>query len=140
MKEGREKSVRIGREFLLFAVAGVIGFAVDVGVLYLAAPRLGWYGGRIVSWVAAATATWLLNRHFAFRARRSGQPIAREYARYMLTMLGGALVNYAAYALTLRWAGGAWAPALGVAIGSGAGLAVNFMSARFLVFRPASRR
>lgn len=131
--------MRIGKEFLSFVVVGAIGFVVDVGVLYLAAPHLGWYGGRVVSWIAAATATWLLNRHFTFRARRSDRSIAREYAHYMLTMLGGALVNYAAYVLTLHWIGGTWAPTLGVAIGSCAGLVVNFLSARHLVFR-ASRK
>ncbi|MBO9514197.1 MAG: GtrA family protein [Variovorax sp.] len=131
--------MRIGREFLSFAIVGALGFVVDVGVLYLASPHLGWYGGRIVSWWVAATATWLLNRHFTFRARPSGRSIALEYAHYMLTMAGGALVNYAAYVLTLRWAGGAWGPALGVAVGSCAGLAVNFLSARYLVFRAARR-
>ncbi|WP_431274505.1 GtrA family protein [Variovorax ureilyticus] len=127
--------MKIGKEFLSFAVVGAIGFVVDVGVLYLASPHLGWYGGRVLSWTAAATATWLLNRRFTFRARRSGASIVREYAHYMLTMLGGALVNYAAYVLTLRWAGGSWGPALGVAVGSCAGLVVNFLSARYLVFR-----
>jgi len=129
--------MRIGKEFLSFAVVGAIGFVVDVGVLYLASPHLGWYGGRVLSWTAAATVTWLLNRHFTFRTRQSGASIAREYAHYMLTMLGGALVNYAAYVLTLHWVGGSWGPALGVAVGSCAGLVVNFLSARYLVFRAA---
>ncbi len=129
--------MKSGREFLSFGVVGAIGFVADVGVLYLASPHLGWYGGRVLSWTAAATATWLLNRHFTFRARRSGASIAREYLHYMLTMLGGALVNYAAYVLTLHWVGGSWGPALGVAAGSCAGLVVNFASARYLVFRAA---
>lgn len=127
--------MRLGREFLSFAVVGTIGFVVDLGVLYLVAPALGWYGGRVVSFIAAATATWILNRHYTFGHRRSEASLAREYARYLLTMLGGALVNYAAYALTLHWLGGPLAPALGVAVGSCAGLAVNFLTARFLVFR-----
>lgn len=129
--------MRIGKEFLSFAIVGAIGFVVDVGVLYLASPHLGWYGGRVLSWTAAATVTWLLNRHFTFRARRSGASIVREYAHYMLTMIGGAVINYAAYVLTLHWVSGSWGPALGVAVGSGAGLVVNFISARYLVFRAA---
>lgn len=127
--------MKIGKEFLAFAVVGAIGFVVDVGVLYLASPHLGWYGGRVLSWTAAATATWLLNRRITFRARRSGASIVREYTHYMLTMLGGALVNYAAYVLTLHWVGGSGGPALGVAVGSGAGLVVNFLAARHLVFK-----
>ena len=134
--------MKLGKEFLSFAVVGAIGFVVDLGALYLLAPHLGWYGGRVASFIAAATATWLLNRYVTFRARPSGTSVAREYAHYMLTMLGGALVNYAAYALTLHWAGGAasWVPALGVAVGSCAGLSVNFLSARYLVFRSTDKR
>jgi putative flippase GtrA len=127
--------MKIGKEFLSFAVVGVIGLGVDLAVLYLLAPYLGWYAARVVSFLAAASATWLLNRNFTFRERRSDASIAREYAHYLLTMVGGALVNYSAYVLTLHWLGGPLAPALGVAIGSCAGLAVNFLSARHLVFK-----
>lgn len=126
---------KVGREFLSFAVVGAVGFVVDLGVLYLLAPTLGWYGGRVLSFLAAATVTWALNRRFTFGERRSGGPLAREYLRYLLTMLGGALVNYGAYVLTLHWLGGPLAPALGVALGSCAGLVVNFVTARLLVFR-----
>ena len=49
--------MKLGREFLSFAVVGAIGFVVDVAVLYLAAPLLGWYGARVVSFLAAASAT-----------------------------------------------------------------------------------
>ena len=45
--------MKAAREFLLFAVAGVIGLGVDVGVLYLAAPLLGWYAARVLSFLAA---------------------------------------------------------------------------------------
>ena len=132
--------MKAGREFLYFAAVGVIGFVVDLGVLYLVAPFLGWYGARVVSFIAAATATWALNRRYTFTARRSGSSLVREYAHYLLTMLAGAMVNYAVYVLTLHWAGGPLAPALGVALGSCAGLAVNFLSARHLVFKSARKR
>ncbi|MDM0021757.1 GtrA family protein [Variovorax saccharolyticus] len=129
--------MKIGREFLSFAVVGTIGFCVDLGVLYLVAPALGWYGGRVVSFLAAATVTWALNRVYTFAGRRSGGSIAREYLRYLLTMLAGALVNYLTYVLTLHWLEGPLAPALGVGFGSIAGLMVNFLTARFLVFGSA---
>ena len=44
-----------------FGIAGVLGFVVDAGALYLLAPFLGWYGARVLSFWAAATATWLFN-------------------------------------------------------------------------------
>ena len=125
--------MRLGRQFLSFAVVGAIGFVVDVAVLYLVAPLLGWYGARVLSFLAAATATWALNRRYTFR--RSDASVLREYLGYLVTMLGGAVVNYGAYVLVLHWASGPWAPAAGVALGSCAGLVVNFLSARYLVFR-----
>ena len=130
--------MKAGREFLLFALAGVIGLGVDVGVLYLAAPLLGWYAARVLSFLAAATATWSLNRRYAFATRNSGASLAREYAGYLLTMLGGAVVNYGVYVFVLHSLAGPWVPALGVALGSCAGLALNFLAARQLVFK--SRR
>lgn len=125
--------MKLGRQFLSFAVVGAIGFVVDVAVLYLVAPLLGWYWARVLSFLAAATATWALNRRYTFR--RSEASVLREYLGYLLTMLGGAVVNYGAYVLVLHWATGPWAPAAGVALGSCAGLVVNFLSARYLVFR-----
>ncbi|PIF76088.1 putative flippase GtrA [Variovorax sp. 54] len=131
--------MKIGREFLSFAVAGVIGLVVDVTVLYLLAPLLGWYGARVVSFLAAATTTWLYNRRYTFAASAAGaatgRSVWREYLGYLTTMLAGAVLNYSAYVLTLHWVEGRWAAALGVAVGSIAGLGVNFLSARYLVFR-----
>ena len=127
--------MKLGRDFLSFAVVGAIGFVVDVAVLYLAAPLLGWYGARVVSFLAAATATWALNRRYTFNARSANASVLREYLGYLVTMLGGAVVNYGAYVLVLHWFTCPWAPAAGVALGSCAGLVVNFLSARYLVFR-----
>lgn len=123
------------RALLMFAVVGVIGFVVDVSVLYALAPWLGWYGARIVSFVAAASATWALNRRYTFSTKAGSKSIAAEYLTYLLAMLGGATVNYGVYALTLRWFPVPGSAAVGVALGSVAGLAVNFLSARCLVFR-----
>jgi len=131
--------MKAGREFLAFAAVGVAGLVVDVGVLYLAAPVLGWYVARVLSFLAAATATWALNRRYTFSARQSGVSIGREYLAYLLTMLGGAVVNYGVYVLVLHAFSGAWVPALGVALGSLAGMALNFLSARHLIFKSRRR-
>ncbi len=127
--------MKAARELGLFAVAGVLGFLVDVGVLYLLAPWLGWYVARVLSFLAAATVTWLFNRRYTFAARAGGQPLLREYLSYLLAMLGGAAVNYGVYVLVLQWVPGRGAAALGVALGSCAGMVVNFVSARQIVFR-----
>lgn len=128
--------MKLGREFLSFAVVGVIGLVVDVVLLYLLAPMLGWYVARVISFLAAATTTWAFNRRYTFATRVSAKgSIWREYFSYLATMVAGAVLNYGAYVLTLHWVEGRWAAALGVAVGSVAGMGANFLSARFLVFR-----
>ena len=129
-------------QFLRFGIVGTVGLGVDVAVLYLAAPFTGWYVGRMLSFLAAATVTWSLNRRFTFRSGESvtsaGRPW-RQYLHYLLTMLGGGAVNYLVYAVTLHFVDGRFAPVVGVALGSLAGLSLNFLAARYLVFRPASQ-
>lgn len=123
------------REFLTFAAVGIAGLGVDISVLYVTSPVLGWYAARVVSFWAAASTTWALNRRYTFATRSSNTSIWREYTGYLLTMLGGAALNYAAYVAVLHWLDNRWAPALGVALGSCAGLTVNYLSARYLVFK-----
>jgi putative flippase GtrA len=84
------------------------------------------------------TATWIFNRRYTF-AHAAGESLLHEWLRYALAMLGGFVVNYGAYAL-LVWQSPLvreW-PVLGVAAGSVAGLAVNYASSRFWVFRKKS--
>ncbi|MDD0840987.1 GtrA family protein [Curvibacter sp. HBC61] len=129
-------SRRVSRQFLFFCVAGVIGLGVDTAVLYALAPWLGWYGARVVSFLSAATATWWLNRRFAFASPSPlTEPWWRQYLKYLLSMTVGGLVNYAVYVATLQWVPIDGAALLGVALGSIGGLGFNFVSARYLVFR-----
>jgi putative flippase GtrA len=123
-------------EMLRFAVAGVAGLVVDVAVLYLAlAAGLGFYAGRVVSFLSAVWVTWRINRRYTFRAAAGGS-VWREWWAYLGMMLGGGAVNYIAYSAVMLLAGHlpvALAPLLplaGVAIGSVAGMAVNFIGAR----------
>jgi len=122
------------RQFGRFAVAGALGFLVDVAVLYGAlALGAGWVGGRLLSFLAAATLTWRLNRRHTFTATASPW---REWLRYLASMAGGMLVNFLAYSALLAILPSAWwAPGLAVACGSAAGLGVNFASAKFFVFK-----
>ena len=53
-------------------------------------------------------------------------------------MLLGGCVNYAVYAATLHWIHVPYAALLGVALGSCAGLGVNFATASRIVFRATS--
>ena len=127
----------IRRQFVLFVAAGTLGFVVDAAVLYAAlALGAGFYGGRVISFLAAAFTTWQVNRRFTFTDRGAATPLWREWFRYLYAMTFGALVNYFAYVMTLHalpmaW----WVPLAGVAVGSVCGLFVNFVLARQWVFR-----
>jgi putative flippase GtrA len=122
-------------ELLRFAVAGVIGLLADIAVLYLAlALGLGYYAGRVLSFLAAVWVTWQLNRHFTFAPTGAGA--WREFTRYLGAMVGGGLLNYLAYSAAIlllpHWP---LTPALAVAVGSLAGMALNFLSAKLIVFK-----
>ena len=125
---------------LAFCASGVVGLIVDLGVLYALAPVLGWYAGRVASFMAAVSVTWKLNRSFAFKdaQRALDESVWRQYGRYVASMLVGAGVNYMTYAVTLHFVNLPAAPALGVALGSLVGLSVNFLSAQLLVFHTHS--
>jgi len=127
------------RQVFLFAVAGVIGLLVDIAVLYAVRDFVGPFYGRAVSFVAAVIATWLVNRSLTFKGRRSGLSRKREFSAYLTLMLAGGVVNYAAYsALVLGSSVVREHLFLGVAAGSLAGMVVNFITSRYLLFRRES--
>ena len=124
------------RELFLFGLAGVAGFLVDSGVLYLLKSSLGLYIGRLISFFCAVIATWLLNRSFTFRQRQSGMTLSREFRHYFLMMLGGGIVNYCTYAALVYFSQAVSnQPVWGVAVGSLAGMLVNYSLARVFIFR-----
>lgn len=124
------------REILLFGLAGGIGFLIDAGVLYLLKGLLGLYAARMVSFLAAAFTTWAVNRNLAFQAHRSGVSLRKEFSAYLILMTGGGLVNYGLYAWLVTGSEAiAEQPVIGVAVGSLCGMLVNFLTARFLLFK-----
>lgn len=127
------------KELALFTFVGGIGFVVDVGVLYAVRDVLGLYLGRIVSFLAAALTTWVLNRRLTFRGRSSSLSAHKEAAVYVAIMMGGGFANYLTYAVAIYHSAVAAAhPALAVAAGSLAGLGINWGSARVLLFKRAT--
>ena len=132
--------VNVGGRFGRFAFVGTIGFGVDVVVLYtcLSAVGLGVYSGRVVSYFAAATTTWYLNRRITFVGFEKTKPL-RQWFRFVLTNGFGGLVNYGVYSVVVSiGAAIPFAPLLGVAAGSIAGLILNFAASQAFVFRRAS--
>jgi putative flippase GtrA len=128
--------------FLRFALVGTIGFLVDAAVLYALMFGLGAgpYLGRAGSFLAAASATWLLNRVYTFREVERSDP-KRQWLRFVGFMVLGGAVNYGVYAAIVAVAPAhPVVPLLAVAAGSLAGLAVNFTTSRLFVFRDGFSR
>ncbi len=125
------------RQLVLFAISGALGFAVDAGIVQFLVRELAInpYGARVVSFLAAATTTWGFNRRYTF-AGHGGGSRRRELLRYLIAMAGGFALNYGAYAAcVLFWPIVREWPAIGVAAGSVAGAALNFLTSKYWIFR-----
>ena len=123
-------------QFLRFGLVGIIGFLVDATVLHLALwlIQLDFYSGRLLSYLAAATTTWLLNRRFTFgdASARPGQ----QWLRFLMVNGLGGGINYTVYALLVFFSPlFRNAPVLAVALGSLSGLLLNFAGSKWLVFQ-----
>lgn len=125
------------RRLAIFSLVGVIGFVVDAGILQLLVLGVAWdrYSGRLISFLCAATATWLLNRRYTFRGPRK-HSLGVEWARYILAMSGGFACNFAAYSALVYFfnVDRQWL-ILAVAAGSVAGLGVNYTVSHYWVYR-----
>ncbi len=127
--------LRLLAEFIKFGVVGVAGFIVDASTVYALRYRLGLYGAGLVAYVVAATANWLMNRLWTFRGQGS-LPMHHEWARYLMANLGGFVLNRGTYAILVTFVAiCARQPVLAVAAGSIAGMGVNFVLSREMVFR-----
>ena len=127
------------RSFVKFCLVGIIGFIVDAGVLQILVTGLAWdrFSARLISFLFAATATWLINRNYTFRGTRRHSRLG-EWARYVLAMSGGFACNFAAYsALVIAFNVDRQWLVLAVAAGSVAGLGVNYLTSRYWIYRKA---
>lgn len=133
--------MKLDRQIVPFAISGGLGFVVDTAVLYGAmALGTGFYLGRALSFVAAASFTWIFNRSITFTHSAPQYPTFAEWLKYMIAMSVGGAVNYAISAWSYRYIMLVLQfPVLAVAAGSMAGLAVNFLLAKRLIFKSGDR-
>jgi len=121
-------------KFGKFALVGTVGFIVDASVLTLVtALGIGPFLGRLISFAVAVTVTWYLNRVFTFAD--TDPRWLTQWGKFVSVNAIGGLINYGVYAVLV-----AFVPivaehlVLGVAAGSIAGLAWNFISSSKAVF------
>lgn len=129
--------LRLVGEILRFGAVGTAGFVVDAGVLQLGlVAGTGPWAGRVLSYLAAATVTFSLNRAWTFRTADRSRPMTRDWGLFLLVNLVGFVCNYGTYAALIAGVPLVReAPVLGVAAGSLAGMAGNFLLSRRYVFR-----
>jgi putative flippase GtrA len=129
--------MKLSGQFLRFSIIGTAGYVVDVSVLYLM-HYLGMdlYSARIVSFIVAATSTWIGNRLYTFNSGKSSRKkLTSEWASYIAAMALGGLANYATYAMLITYLlifrDHLW---LAVAAATSVGLMINFMLARRILY------
>jgi len=124
------------KELLQFGMVGIIGFLVDSGALLMFLHfGLNPYWGRLGSFFIAVSATWLLNRNFTFKAKKT-TAFWQEWMKYVVANSMGAILNYGVYAILLfKVALVAQWPVMGVAAGSIVGLLANYINSRVFVFK-----
>lgn len=123
-----------------FAAVGVLAFSVDAGVLHLVVFKCGTglLLGRAISFACAASLAWTLNRVLTFDSYAdSRSALSLEWSRYLLASGCGGAVNYLAFAIAVGVSNVvADNPILGVGVGSGAGMTINYLLYSVFVFRP----
>jgi putative flippase GtrA len=120
-----------------FGMVGCVGLCVDVAVLYTCIYMVGMgrYLSRSISYISAATSTWYLNRRVTFADRR-GRRWGLEWLRFVMFNGFGGAVNFGVYAIYVHYAHmTVAAPAVAVALGSLAGLTVNYTLSQRFVFQ-----
>ena len=128
----------LGR-FLKFGLVGAVGLAVDASVLtgLIEGFGLGPYSARLVSYFAAVTTTWALNRRFTFAVGDSGSRIT-EWGRFTLANSIGGVANYGVFAALVATSPFFYAhPVVGIVIGASVSWVFNYHASKRLVFDQA---
>jgi putative flippase GtrA len=123
-------------EFIKFVLVGAIGFAVEAATLQVLVVHWAWgvLPARAISFPAAVTVTWALNRAITFRHRRSAGR-GKEYGRYIAVQVVGAAINLCVYAAVVGTVPSTRVtPVIPLALGAAVGLIFNFLASRGFVF------
>ena len=117
-----------------FSLVGALGFVIDAGLLgiFTQILELDPFFWRLVSFLAAASTTWILHRKYTFRA---GGPWTSQWFRFVLFNGLGALLNFGVYAALLLYAPAPVShPLAAVTVSSALAWGFNFAVCKWVVF------
>jgi putative flippase GtrA len=123
-----------------FALAGLVGFVVDAGVLHLGLTfGLSPAAARAISIVSAMQVTFLINGLLVFKCL-TPRNVPRHWAAYMVTSGFGNFCSYMIF-ITLTSLHGSVVSKTSIAFPAStfAAYLINFAGARFLVFGASVR-
>jgi putative flippase GtrA len=128
--------VQLLAQMLQFGTVGVAGFLVDTAVVYATQDALGLYLAGTVAYGVAVTTTWWLNRVWTFRGLSNIGPAHRQWMRFAAANLPGLCLNLGTYFVLVSISTlCVLHPVIPIAAGAIAGMAVNFVLSRQMVFR-----
>jgi putative flippase GtrA len=125
--------------FASFGTVGIIGFGIDASVLSPLVHIFGWphHTARALSFAAAVTVTWYLNRRWVFA--RTHRP-AREYGAYFGVQAVGATINLGMYAVVIAVVPSlVRLPVVPLAAGASLALLFNYLAASRWVFASTAK-
>lgn len=128
------------RLFIRFAAVGSLGFMIEAVLLtwFTTLPAVGPILGRGISFPIAVLATWWLNRRLTFRSINNP---CRESLRYFGIQILGALTNLVVFILLVFFFSSLHRiPVIPLALAAIAGLVVNFILSKKLVFTSYAER
>ena len=131
-----EARIRLLVQFVMFAMVGLIGFAIDTATVYALRAAVGLYVAGIAAYFTAATGTWFFNRMWTFRHIVSTDSWHVQWRRFLAANLTGFVINRGVYALLVTFVDvAARQPVIAVFAGALAGMTLNFNLSRKMVFR-----
>jgi putative flippase GtrA len=129
-----------GRQAGSFAVIGGIGFVVDGGILTIlnSVYDVALLSARLVSFSAAVTTTWYLNRRRTF-ADRKNEKVVSEWGRYAAVNSIGSILNMGIFFWLIAQNDAlARMPLIPLGIAASVALVFNFIASKYVVFGASS--
>jgi putative flippase GtrA len=120
-----------------FGLVGGLGFVIDSGVLYLCLyyTHIGYYSGRLISYLCASSVAWYLHRIYTFKLRCTKGKKSQLMNFVVFNSFGG-VANYLIYALLIaNYALFREFPVIAVGVGALVGMFINYYLSKKMVFR-----